>query len=106
MAAYLVRLKNNAELVGLFVSPTVDLLWEFVDECCDPSECEFVTLPSGGIYLDQAGAPTVPTKIEYPFEDQDIPDWFTGATLSELWLDVFYSKSRGPSWQPVKSATP
>ena len=32
MNAYLVRLRGNAELVGLFISPTEDMLPEFVDD--------------------------------------------------------------------------
>lgn len=100
MTVYLVRLKADAELVGIFVSPTDDLLGEFVDECRDPYECEFVELPPGGIYLDSAEAPKVPTNIEYPVKD--IPDWLAGATLSELWLDIFHSKKRGPKWQPIE----
>ena len=102
MPAYLVRLKKNAELVGLFVSPTEDMLWEFVDECCDPYECEYVKLPPGGIYLDSAGAATVPTNIEYPVDDRHIPDWFAGATVSELWLDIFHSSERGPKWKAIE----
>lgn len=102
MQAYLVRLKENSELVGIFVSPSGDLLWHFIDECCDAYECEFVRLPPGGIYLPSSGAPTVPTTIEYPEDDKDTPDWFAGATLSERWLDIFFSKGRGPDWQPIK----
>ena len=66
MTAYLVRLKENAELVGLFVSPGPEDLWDYVDECCDPYACEFVALPPGGLYLHNAGAPTVPTIIADP----------------------------------------
>jgi hypothetical protein len=101
MNAYLVRLKKNAELVGMFVSPSDEMLWEFVDECCDGDECEFVRLPTGGLYLADAGAPAVPTKVEYPEDDRDIPDWFAGATLSELWIDLFFSKRRSAEWQPI-----
>jgi hypothetical protein len=54
------------------------------------------------MYLDQAGAPTVPTKIEYPVNDHDIPDWFARATLSELWLDIFFSKKRNLEWEPIE----
>lgn len=102
MTTYLVRLKRNAELVGLFVSPTDDMLGEFVDECCDPYECEFVKLPPGGIFLPSSGAPVVPTKIEYPEDDQNIPDWFARAVTSELWIDIFYSEKRGPKWRPIE----
>lgn len=101
MNAYLVRLHKSMELVGLFVSPSENVLWEFVDECCDPDECEFVQLPAGGIYLPKAGGPRVPTCVEYPDDDRDIPDWFADAIASELWIDIFYSEEHGPKWQPV-----
>ena len=102
MNTYLVRLKNNREIVGLFVSPSDDMLWEFVDECCDAHDCEFVKLPPGGLYLGTAAAPTIPTEVEYPEDEKDIPDWFAGATLSELWIDIFFSKASDPEWQPVE----
>jgi hypothetical protein len=44
----------------------------------------------------------VPTGVEYPEDEKDIPNWFAGATLSELWLDIFFSKKRGPKWQPLE----
>jgi hypothetical protein len=106
MPAYLVRLKKNSELVGLFVSPSDNMLWEFVDECCDPLECEFTKLPPGGIYLPGAGAPKLPTSIEYPVDGPEIPDWLAGAVVSELWLDVFYSEEHGPIWQPIEPWEP
>lgn len=106
MTAYLVRLKNNAELVGLFVSPADDMLWEFVDECCDPYECEFVTLPPGGLYLHQAGAPTVPTLIPDPEQEDSFPDWFSGATVSELWLGIFHSGYGELEWQAIEWTDP
>jgi hypothetical protein len=61
-----------------------------------------VELPAGGIYLSSARAPTVPTRTEYPVDDGDIPDWFAGAVVSELWLNVFYSKECGPEWQAIE----
>lgn len=102
MRAYLVRLKKNAEIVGVFVSPSVNELRIYVDECCDPFVCEFLTLPPGGIYMSESGAAKVPTVITDPEDDSLYPDWFTGAVISELWLDIFY----GPDdlkWKAIAS---
>jgi hypothetical protein len=92
--AYLVRLKKNKEVVGLFVSPSSDNLWEFVDECCPPVDCEYLMLPPGGLYLSAAGAAAIPTAIDAEGDEPD-PDFFSGATVSELWLDHFYDNERG-----------
>ena len=100
MNAYLVRLKSNQELVGLFLSPDEEGLWEYVDECTDPDACEFIELPPGSLFHFERGAPRVPTIERYPEDDEKIPDWFAGAILSELWLDAFYGDSEG--WEPIE----
>jgi hypothetical protein len=100
MHAYLVRLKENAELVGLFVSPNTRKLWDYVDECCSPVACEYVALPPGGLYLHKAGAATVPTTID-PDSNDGGPDWFSGATLSQLWHEIFFGGRGEPKWKPV-----
>ena len=101
MRAYLVRLKKNAELVGLFVSPSVNDLWNYVDECCPPFACEFLRLRPGGLYMDQAGAAKVPTVITDPEDDSLYPDWFAGAVISEFWLDIFYG-SGDLKWKAIE----
>lgn len=105
MTAYLVRLKNSAELVGLFVSPRAEDLWYYIEECCDPNACEFVALPPGGMYLDQAGAATVPTLVPDPEPEESYPDWFSGATISELWLGIFLGGRGELEWQPIEPGT-
>jgi hypothetical protein len=97
---YLVRLRSNQELVGLFVSPDEESLWDFVDECTDPFVCEYIELSNGGLYLSDAGAPRVPTVERYPTEEEKIPDWFAGATLSELWIDAFYTDRA--AWKSIE----
>jgi hypothetical protein len=57
MSAYFVRLKENKELVGLFVIPATSDLWWAVDECCDPYACEFIAIKYGGIIWDSQGTP-------------------------------------------------
>lgn len=99
MKVFVVRLSSNKELVGLFTSPSLSRLWRFVDEACDPFVCEFVELGPGGLFLPHAGAPRVPTAKRFPTEEKDIPDWFAGATLSELWMDAFYDEVE---WLPIE----
>ena len=94
MRAYVVRLKRDAELVGIFVSPSAEQLWDFVDECTNPFVCEYVALPPGGVYWSQAGAAKVPTLISDPEDDSLYPDFFTGGTISELWMDIFYGSGK------------
>jgi len=99
MNAYLVRLQSNKEIVGLFFGPDLEMLIDQIDECTNPYETEFIRLPPGGIYRDDAGAPRVPTAVRYPVEEADIPNWFDRATLSELWADAFYDES---IWKPIE----
>ena len=100
MRAYLVRLQRNTELVGIFVSPSVHQLWNFVDECCDPFVCEYVALPPGGVYWSDAGAAKIPTFISDPENDTLYPDFLTGGTISELWMDIFYGSGK-VGWKPI-----
>jgi hypothetical protein len=100
MDAYLVRLAANKEIVGLFVSPNYEVLIDQIDECCDPYLTEVLELSTGGLYLGSAGAPRVPTAERYP--EDNIPDWFAGATISELWLDAFFDKG---DWEPVEPSS-
>jgi hypothetical protein len=101
MNTYLVRLKRDRELVGLFVSPSRKDLWDFVDECTESGECEYLELPPGGFYFPQAGAPVVPTLTCVPEVEDSFPDWFAGAVLSELWDPIFYTGDHEGEWQPV-----
>jgi len=102
MHAFLVRLKRNQELVGIFVSPSADDLWDYVDECTDVDACEFVELPPGGFYFPQAGVPRVPTLTCVPEIEESFPDWFAGAVTSELWHDIFYTAHCEAEWEPVE----
>lgn len=99
MEVFLVRITASQELVGIFASPSEDDLWHYVDEFTDVDACEYTELGPGGFYLE-AGAPRVPTVKRYPTEEEDIPAWFANATLSELWLDAFYTGE--VEWQPFE----
>lgn len=77
MGAYLVRIRHSKELVGIFVSPSVRLLWRYVDDDIDVRECEFLRLPAGGVYVVDRETPTVPT-IADAARDLLEPYWFGG----------------------------
>lgn len=61
MPGYLVRTSDERDLVGFFVAEDHDELIDLIDECTDPAGCEYLELPSGGIYWD---TPAVPIPIE------------------------------------------
>lgn len=98
MSAYLVRIAEDHEIVGLFTAPNLEMLCEAIDECCDPQECEYIRLPSiGGLRLSAAGAPAVPDLNDS--ETDPAPDWFAGADVSEAWEDIFYTEKK--KWRPI-----
>ena len=100
MPTYLVRLKANRELVGLFNADDPNDLWTYVDECCDISDCEYLPLPRGGMYHSGAGAPDVPTVWrDQPGTVEKMPDWFSGATMTDNWAEVFESEKGEKGWQ-------
>ena len=101
MRAYIVRLQRSAELVGIFISPSIHHLWDFVDECCNPFVCEYVARPPGGVYWSEAGAAKVPTPISDPENDSLYPDFFKGGTISELWIEIFYGPGK-VNWRPIE----
>jgi hypothetical protein len=49
MAGYVVRLRENGELAGIFWVTSPFELHEQVSEVAEPTECEYSTLPPGGI---------------------------------------------------------
>jgi hypothetical protein len=63
MPAYLVRTADEHDLVGFFVADDLDELLELVDECTAPDACEYLELPSGGIFWDKPGV-AVPIAID------------------------------------------
>jgi hypothetical protein len=72
MAGYVVRLRENGELAGIFWVPSPFDLHEHVCEVADPTECEYSTLPPGGI-IWPCKAVAVPMLGEYDSElEQDV----------------------------------
>jgi hypothetical protein len=89
MPAYLVRVIHTNDLVGFFVADEPDDLLLIIDECVDPSLCEYSELPPGGIYWESR---SVPVPIEWETEDPTEPDpmpW-AEASLSGSWEGRIY----------------
>jgi len=79
MKAYLVRLEETRELVGLFFALSFDDLLDMVNECCAPSDCEYAVLDrSVGLLDPHSGAPVIPAGIDLDDEDEDDMDELTG----------------------------
>lgn len=95
MKPYLVRLrsdrKNAREIVGFFVSPSLNRLAEMIDECCPPEDCEYRELGAGGIFWESSTNSPVPRAGEPDWEA--VPDdWSVippDATLTQRWDDLF-----------------
>jgi hypothetical protein len=112
MKPYLVRLrsdqKNAREIVGFYVSPSLDHLAEMVDECCPPEDCEYRELGPGGIFWTSFTNSPVPRAQEPDWED--LPeDWSVippGAMLSPRWDGMFHAGSDPVAddkrWTPLR----
>lgn len=112
MKPYLVRLKpdqnNPREIVGFFVSPSLNHLADLIDECCPPEDCEYRELGPGSIFWGRFTNSSVPRAKEPDWES--VPDGWSvipsDPTLSQDWDDVF----RAPDdlaaddalWAPVR----
>jgi hypothetical protein len=90
MRAYLVRFAETKALLGIFISPSKERLWWYVDEAADVRDCEYLPLPPGGMYPLRAETPKVPALIAAG-DLASHPDWFRGAVVSEYWNDIFLS---------------
>lgn len=59
MPAYLVRLRANRDLVGIFVADDPEELEFVVYECTDVEACEYLEMPDGGIMWQ---SPAIPVR--------------------------------------------
>jgi hypothetical protein len=89
MPCFLVRLIGNHDLVVIFSAPDLGTLYNLVDECIEPEDCEFKLIPPGGICWDSRAVP-VPLPDISDEERAPIP-WqrasFTDAWLYAVWDD-------------------
>jgi hypothetical protein len=104
MRAYVVRIIEDHDLVGIFVATNRFQLQMLVDECTDIDECDFAPLPAGGIYWD---VPAVQIPVPEG-EADDSPDIDPSAaptvpwsklTASDSWFRALYEPIR--RWRPL-----
>lgn len=78
MNGYIVRLKDDGELVGFFVAGSIAHLRNSVDEACDPQFCEYKVIDSGGaaILWQEGGTPVIQ-------DDPEEDDNLDGASMSD-----------------------
>jgi hypothetical protein len=106
MPAYIVRLRSNRDLVGIFVAFDPDELEFVVNECTDVEACEYLEMPDGGIMWTD---PAIPVPID-PGDSEDpeheIPELpWARCDLTEDWWSVVYGFSDRP-WTPFDPDAP
>lgn len=86
MSAYIVRVVEGHELVGLYSAKSLKALRNLVDELCEPDDCEYAVLPDGGIHFS-AGAASVPLAewCQDAGDDDPYEPLFRLAHTSEEW---------------------
>lgn len=103
--AYLVRLMNSRDLVGFFVAEDLNELIDLIDEGTDPGACEYLELPSGGIFWD---SPAVAIPIEADENDDpkaSIP--WSKADLTWSWSGpIFVDDEEEQDWMPLFADEP
>lgn len=103
MDAYIVRFSKTKQLLGIFVSPSEDRLWWYVDEATDVRDCDFLKLPAGGAYVVDRDTPTVPTIADATADAKE-PDWLGGCVPSERWDEIFRTAECDQDWRPISAA--
>ena len=101
MPAYLVRIIETRDLVGIFVADDEGAVQRAVDECTDVPDCEYVEVPSGGVMWESPAVP-VPLDTAAKGDDEDAEiatlPW-SGASLTEGWWN-FVHGFEDAEWTP------
>ena len=98
MSAYLVRLINTHDLVGLYSASDLESLRNLVNECTDTYACEYREIVDGGVFWE---GPAIPVPLPDACDDDDDAEelvslpWET-ATETDGWLIEFFDE--GPKW--------
>jgi len=95
MAVYLVRTIDDHDLVGIFNAPNFDQLVVAVDECLDPSDCEYQRMGTGGIMWESPAVPIpIPHDENAPDDPAEVDIPWNGASLTDGWWTSFYEDGR------------
>lgn len=108
MNCYLVRVVGSRDLVGIFVAWDIVELVLLIDECLDPSICEFTELPPGSLYWSERSV-VVPIrrrrKESEDYMDDDSEILWIDVTLSESWWYALHTRQRWEAIDPQQAST-
>ena len=98
MKAYFIRKATSRETVGLFVAPSHVALAGVVDECCDPTLCEYAPAQTGGLMAADVTAST------WPRPAGEAATGLEDAVLSQQWEDDLGAIDSTLQWKPLAPA--
>ena len=98
MKAYFIRKATSRETVGLFVAPSLVALAGIVDECCDPTLCEYAPAQTGGVMAADVTAST------WPRPAGEAATGLEDAVLSQQWEDDLGAIDSTLQWKPLAPA--
>jgi len=96
--AYFIRKATSRETVGLFVAPSLVALAGVVDECCDPTLCEYAPAQTGGLMAADVTAST------WPRPTGEAATGLEDAVLSQQWEDDLGAIDSTLQWKPLAPA--
>jgi hypothetical protein len=96
--AYFIRKATSRETVGLFVAPSLVALAGIVDECCDPTLCEYAPAQTGGLMAADVTAST------WPRPAGEAATGLEDAVLSQQWEDDLGAIDSTLQWKPLAPA--
>jgi hypothetical protein len=102
---YVVRFKPDGrskcgEIVGFFYTTINGLFWA-IDECTDPTICQFAELPEGSIFWESQTKVTWPPLANRKTDDDNFN--MTGASISENWM---CNQDDAIEWKSVIKSVP
>lgn len=99
MTAFIVRVIEDHEFVGIVSCDCPDSIFWIVDEFCDPHQCEFAEMPDGMLFA-RDGAPKVRDDLGDDTEKDE--NFLGGAALCEEWTGSLLGCAES-RWLPVGS---
>lgn len=104
MQAYLVRLCDDRQVVGIYAAASLTALQDLVDECTDPAGCEYLAVGQGGIFQpSRVGGQFPPRNSGEPLYEPHPDDGqaLCGASYTDGWDARLHS---GKAWKALVPA--
>ena len=108
MRTYFVRVAADKQVVGLFVAPSVVMLAALVDECCDPTSCEYALAGMGGLMVERTTGATWPLSncVDRQAGKYELASGLEQGALSQQWEDDLRLAPNQLTWKRLTSAVP